>query len=194
MKSKLMLLFLATLFLSGSCEKEEEYELPPASQNGANTIGCRVNGKVCVPKSSGLFSPKTKLLSYNEDTGELHLSVYFLADDSDYSKGIPEMTVRIIAKDIFSVGIDSFYTASVEIETPRYTRGEWYSYNSEYPELRTEFKITKLDKNNHIISGIFRFEGIQVGGENFDSLNVKKVEVTDGRFDFVYPYQEGYSN
>ncbi len=53
MKSlKLLLLFVAFLIFFSSCLKEK---LTKATQNGANTFSCKINGRVFVAKTS-LFS------------------------------------------------------------------------------------------------------------------------------------------
>jgi len=56
-----ILLFLSLAFLLGACElfpeTEPENTLPPITQIGANTFGCKVNGKLWLPyKDGGLFS------------------------------------------------------------------------------------------------------------------------------------------
>ena len=61
MKRQSFLLFacLFSLLLSASRCKKDRFELPPETTTGANTFGCKVNGKVFVPRSGngrpGLF-------------------------------------------------------------------------------------------------------------------------------------------
>jgi hypothetical protein len=55
------LLFFSLTLLFGACElfpeAEPENTLPPITQVGANTFGCKVNGEVWLPKNEpGLFS------------------------------------------------------------------------------------------------------------------------------------------
>src|SRR5437773_8453594 len=50
-------LLLCSLFLSNSCRKQKnEEQLPPATQTGANTFGCLVDGKVWIPTGGGAGS------------------------------------------------------------------------------------------------------------------------------------------
>ena len=39
----LILFFIAVLFSAGSCEKDNEPQLPPITQTGKGTFGCLVN-------------------------------------------------------------------------------------------------------------------------------------------------------
>ena len=201
MKKMLILLFISTLFLCFSCEDEvEDYNLPPATQKGANTIGCKVNGIVCIPKSDFFLPEKTKYMCYNEQTGELNLRFYFQADDEDYKIGYPKTSVRILADSVLFEGLQKrdLFTGYVDIEKPQNTIGEWYAFSAETTNLIVELIITKLDKENKIISGTFFFEGYQTGGINYDSTSLNKVIVSNGRFDFSYNPDgsciEGYSN
>lgn len=52
MKHQYLLLFtcLFTLLLSSSCCKKDHFLLPPETTTDANTFGCKVNGKVFVPR------------------------------------------------------------------------------------------------------------------------------------------------
>jgi len=61
MKRQYFLLFtcLFSLLLSASRCKKDHFHLPPETTTGANTFGCKVNGKVFVPRDGrgrpGLF-------------------------------------------------------------------------------------------------------------------------------------------
>ena len=58
---KSLLIFLVPLLLASSCKKNKDStdQLPPETTTGAMTFGCKVNGKVFVPKDGngkpGLF-------------------------------------------------------------------------------------------------------------------------------------------
>ncbi|MFN3908227.1 MAG: hypothetical protein ACK4JX_04270 [Flavobacterium sp.] len=59
---KHLFLLLLTLSLS-CCSKDDDQpknpvdQLPPATQVGANKVGCLVNGEVFLPKGSNPFGP-----------------------------------------------------------------------------------------------------------------------------------------
>ena len=55
--SILLLLPLCFLLLSNSCSKSKsENQLPPATQTGANSFGCLIDGKVWIPTGGGIGS------------------------------------------------------------------------------------------------------------------------------------------
>lgn len=65
---KIILFFLAVTGIFVSCKKEstsqdELAKLPPATQTGANTFGCLVNGKAFMPKgSTGIGKPNYRVM------------------------------------------------------------------------------------------------------------------------------------
>ncbi len=75
MKTKLLILLLAILLLA--CNKDDDLgdSLPAATQTGANTVGCLVNGKVFLPHEEGL-SPSVNCFYQNVD-GEYYFSMNF---------------------------------------------------------------------------------------------------------------------
>ena len=52
---QLLLFALSFVLISNSCKKkkDEEPQLPPETTTGAYTFGCKVNGRVFVPRSGG---------------------------------------------------------------------------------------------------------------------------------------------
>jgi hypothetical protein len=204
MKTIPFLLLLSFLFLQGSCTREDDrcptYKLPPATQTGANTIGCKVNGQVCIPRIGGLFSPITKRLCFNEETRKLRLIFDFISQDNDFNCGIPRMYVMVNVDNVHIIGeveVENMY-AAVDIR-PNLQVSTMYSYRSFFPDLTASLEITKLDKTNRIISGTFSFEEYEVLSINGDEYVFgEKAYVTDGRFDFTYNEDgscvEGYSN
>jgi hypothetical protein len=47
----LFLLFFSSLLLNSKCRKDNEPQLPPETTTGAMTFGCKIDGKVFLPKS-----------------------------------------------------------------------------------------------------------------------------------------------
>ncbi|PZE15582.1 hypothetical protein DNU06_17335 [Putridiphycobacter roseus] len=150
-------------------------QLPAATQTGANTFGCLVDGEVYIPK--GNFSYKAiDLPSYFAGNGNLGVSV---RNVKDFEKWI----YIFIKNGVYSKGI--------------YTDIAYHSSNSNYPGLEIVDKtgsittvdkyyidstlnhfieITKLDLENKIVSGLFEFT--VVNEEKTDTI-----KVTNGRFD-----------
>ena len=70
------LLAIAITLIFASCKKENEDTLPPATQTGAGTFGCRINGKVYVPKgNSGTGAPNPKVQYDLDLNGQTYLSI-----------------------------------------------------------------------------------------------------------------------
>lgn len=179
---RLLFLFLmATITIMVGCKKEDSLQdelskLPPATQTGANTFGCLINGKVFVPKGyngTGTPNPNRQIdiglsgLPYFNITasqldkehvsqGNIFISVghitgsgeYFYPDDFNFLAGW---------KPLGNCGIIAF-------DTTIYKWG--YAI------------LTKYDLTNRIISGIFNFK--------YKTLTCDTVYVTDGRFDFKF--------
>jgi hypothetical protein len=189
LKTIIINLLIVIFFLQGSCKRIvvcPTYRLPQATQTGANTFGCRVNGKVCIPKSSGLFSPTTRTFSYNEVTGELMFAFAFLSGDKDYECGMPKMSVRLSAENVYSIGeVSSSYLSAMVNITEQYQQAKEYIYGSDLQSISIQLEITKLDTGNKIISGLFQFEGYRHLGLGEFDLNQKAI-ISDGRFDFKY--------
>jgi hypothetical protein len=166
-----------------ACKKHQQKtsvdQLPPATQTGANTFGCIVNGKVFVPKGNSL-------------TPRLKCAYQFL--NTDYSKGyFFQLSAGDLSNsnDITGVGI---YTDSLQVSTGNYNLGDnkkGYAYasyviinnqqnNSLYTQtsLPGQLTITKLDETNQIVAGTFWFTIVNTNGDT--------IKVTDGRFDMKF--------
>lgn len=182
MKNKLFihLFFLSIIFFSiASCKKHKSDnpidQLPPATQTGANTLGFLLNGVPWTPKGwSG---------------GTTNLSLYF---DPSYRGGTFNIaTYRLLSQDnkqSFAIALDSFQIA-----------GDFYL--SENSNLKVVFIdriksctidafdtsvyrdgkliITKLDRQNQIISGTFDFT-------LYSSSCGDTIKITNGRFDMKF--------
>lgn len=175
--TKLSLFLLAVLTLSStSCRKHklDKNGLPPATQEGKNTLGFLLNGEPWTPKG------------FN---GTANLSLDY---DPGYKEGIFNIaTYRIIAdndREYFGLGIaDSLNHMSIPITLPigKNTLSGVYFSNSicTYDYFDTtiyrsgSLTITKLDANSErvIISGKFNATLYKSGCDT--------IKITGGRFD-----------
>ena len=183
MKNKTLMLYAPIIMLCfcfAQCKKtntpEPVDQLPAATQTGANTFGCLVNGKVYIPKgTSGTGSPNPKLsydiglngrpyLGITADQIESsnykgsilisfrnldHLGIYNMPDDFNFSAGWTDV-------------IGTCGTVAFDTTIQKYGSGT----------------ITKLDIPNRIISGTFNCK--------FKTLQCDTVFITDGRFDVKF--------
>jgi hypothetical protein len=184
---KNLLILLLTTFALSCCNKDDETKpktelekLPPATQTGANTAGCLVNGVAFLPK--GYFP-----------TGNLF---FFYKDGKDFSLSIRESTIQVSNEIIKNISIASLNQNLHDNVGVTFSLKE-YGANSKYatyiidaeappsPNHYTttstvigEFKITYHNFNNAILSGTFWFDSINSNGEI--------VKIREGRFDMHY--------
>jgi Family of unknown function (DUF6252) len=167
------------LFTFGNCRKNnDEPQLPLETTTGAMTFGCKVNGKVFVPKDGnghpGLYVQYVNL--GNVPDGGWHLNMPAFDYKSNPNKGV-------------SIETDSLLLAegmSYEFKTTKGTANAFYLTNTTngvdvYPKLDNEsgsLFIKKHDLSQRILSGTFSFIGTNSSGA--------KVNVTEGRFDIRY--------
>jgi hypothetical protein len=183
---KLFLLLLTTFTIS-CCNKGDDEQpktelekLPPATQTGANTAGCLINGVAFLPK--GYFTTGNLVCNY--------------IDGKDFLLGIRESTIQGGNENIRTILISSFnqnlhdnvgttfplkdYGANSKsgeyvINAVAFPDPDYYSTTS---IVTGELKITHHDFNNAIISGTFWFDAINSNGE--------VIKVREGRFDKHY--------
>ncbi len=170
-------LVTCTLFMGSSCKKDNSPadQLPPATQTGANTFGCLVNGKVFVPKGfDGTGTPNPHVLYDYDLNGEPFLSIEANSFESNSSGGVMLVYRNLRGLGYYSVDSVLKFTAgwpsqigncggqSLDNNTGKWGGGV----------------ITKLDITNHIISGKFDFK--------FKAPNCDTVYITNGRFDIKF--------
>jgi hypothetical protein len=167
---------LASLLLGASCKKtntpEPEDQLPPATQIGANTFGCLVNGKVYVPKGSdGTTKPNLRKI-YETFNNKPQLSVMTYQVVSNLFNG--EMGFGIDS--LISIG--NYASSNTKNKTgyggPFFNNCGISGFDTTTYRYGT-YSITKLDLTNGIISGIFN---CTIKPNNCDTI-----KITEGRFD-----------
>lgn len=174
MKRQYFLLFaclFSMLLLTSRCKKDR-FDLPPETTTGANTFGCKVNGKVFVPRDGrgrpGLFCQYAYL--GEGEGGGWFLNIPATDWKSDDAVGI--------ATDSLLVEEGGTYDFKNQKGYPQ----AYYFKTAKYLKLDTntgKLHITKFDKINRILSGTFEFVGTKRStGES--------VSITEGRFDIVY--------
>ncbi|CAN5220514.1 hypothetical protein BH23BAC2_BH23BAC2_12220 [soil metagenome] len=180
MKNLLIFISLFLLFSSYSCSKQDDCDnpvdcLPPATQTGANTAGCLVNGEILLPGGRSLGSGSV-----------LHSQYLFHQGAYIFSLGINDrkknQLVSISTKNVeLEEGIlYTLTTASSNSSSGIYVRGLSGSENGFVTNETSigELKISRIDRSNRIVSGTFWFNAMNGKGEI--------VKVREGRFDVVY--------
>lgn len=173
MKKTFYYLFLILpLWLLGSCEDDDDNtptnpidQLPPATQTGANTFGCLVNGELFVVKN-------TSLLTAIYQGNILQLGAYYKTDNQD--KGI------IIWLDT-EIETGTTYVLNENISNIAYFK-DFISGCTDYQTFTPNsgtITINSFNQNQFIISGTFEFE---VSSPNCQ----ENINITNGRFDLQY--------
>lgn len=174
----LLFLLLATVTLS-SCDKDDSKpkteleKLPPATQTGAQTFGCLIDGKAFVPPKFGINAPR----AFYQFVG----GAYTLSIGGSTSEAPNLKSVLIGAIDVPAIVISSY---QLKFE-------ESGNFHSEYligggtifsggttnanPGILT---IIRFDPANFIISGTFNFSVLDDNGD--------EIKITEGRFDMQY--------
>lgn len=181
-----IVLSITTIFLvcGSACKKSTlPSTLPPVTEAGNNTFGCKVNGQVWVPyfRCIDLVAGATEL-TYNispiNTDSSLPLSIWL--DAGNHIDGESFFSFRqnfSLSDHIYGPGniIDSLLIDFNSGSAPTYSNFQIYQV-SNTPRY---FQISKLDTINKIISGTFAFTlYTKVGVNTLDS-----VVISDGRFD-----------
>lgn len=169
----ILLIFLATTI--SCCNKDDDNppvepvdQLPPATQTGARTFGCLLDGEVFLP---GTNTPNPLDCVYQYVNG----SYYFTLQSNRRINGSDLQAMAILSN---AFQIEEGFTYDLKENIPNSVAG-YYSFNLDAnytSEIHTgELKITKLDYDNHIVSGTFWFD--------VKDSNGVVHEIRDGRFD-----------
>jgi hypothetical protein len=169
---KLILILLATFSLS-SCDKDDDKpkteleKLPPATQTGAKTFGCLLDGVAFVPGNQNL----AKDCVYQYVNG-----YYFSLQGTTY---VNKESFRLgLSTDNLKIEEGKTYTLQNKIDGN--ASGKYFDNFGNYTTSteKGEMTITKLDLTKNIVSGTF-FYDIK------DSKGVLH-KITNGRFDMPF--------
>lgn len=178
-------IFLFLVFIS--CNKSSpSISLPPIPETGANTFGCKVNGKVWVPywRCFDLIAGANEL-AYNIQpiytTSSLPIFISIFAGNSTNGQsGFAFQQNASYSDHIYGTGniVDSLVIHYGVGNGTVYTN---YQINPGQNSTRY-LQISKLDTVNKIMSGTFAFTLYGVIGIN----TLDSVVVTEGRFDLQF--------
>lgn len=190
---KKLILFLFALLLIISCNRDNDTEpdntpkLPPETQNGANTFGCMINGKLFYPRD-GSFSTagSANAVTWWGDTGQ-NSNLYRELDVNNFNDGKPVNNFWLHIQDLptkgtgeyswkssnFNHGIDGLMQNYLYVRAFDYNTNTWKWYSSYENSGKTI--ITKYGGQS-IVSGTFSGKLRTADGKD-------EIEITEGRFD-----------
>lgn len=176
---QLFVLLVALVLLLTQCQKSDsgpakpEDQLPPATQTGAGTFGCLLNGQPWTP--SGNYGPANFRLDYDPSYtgGSLTIRAY-QALSGQTTKDFLIGGSQIAKKGTYTISNNANCGAAYSLGTSG-SCGE-YNYYNRVPgfTMRGQLTITRLDR---IVSGTFNFTLAQTGCDT--------IKVTQGRFDYT---------
>ena len=179
MKTK-ALFYIATILLISSCTKEVT-ELPEATQTGANTFGCKVDGNFWVPAGFGIV-PTAPILEARMVSGNT-----LIINARNFSKSPTETEFEFRIKNVTGPGE---YLLNSDVSHPSLDNSyvyyvlrkvnplnEWLT-SSQYSG---RVLITRLETGaNAFVSGTFELDAVS---EDDNSV----IHITEGRFDVRLP-------
>ncbi|MCF1191456.1 hypothetical protein LRR18_07655 [Mangrovimonas sp. AS39] len=177
---KTQVFFLCSfLFVLLGCNNDDDDntpeidKLPPATQIGANTAGCLVDGIALIPKgSSNIFQCFYQLVD-----GEYYFSISF----NDKSNGT--VGCQVVSR-MMEINEGNSYELAMTFEENLGYGGFYYeiiNYTNIFSTNQINngnLTINYLDLENLIVSGTFWFDAINSSGE------IK--EIREGRFDATF--------
>ncbi len=156
--------------------------LPPATQEGKNTIGCKVNGKVWVPREAlgALFYNDIRVM-FSEKGKDEYSSIELNLVDID--EKIQDWMLFEF-RPIYLQPMD-YHTSSDTSDAKRFCvsmhrSGDPYNIDYSKTNYANQFSVTKVDTIHNFFSGTFKFTVYNKDNPK-DSL-----KITDGRFDLKY--------
>ncbi|MCA8832565.1 DUF6252 family protein [Hymenobacter pini] len=175
---KILVLSLAGL-LFGSCHTNEpspspESQLPPATQTGANTFGCLLNGQAFTPNGSDGSMGSNFIVTYDPtyNNGSLVIGAFRYTTPRDQSTF---QRISMFTDNIHGVGVYPLTLLKHQEALFQDARKNCVFYPGDSHFRKGTLIITRLDAARGIISGTFDFTLYKPGCDS--------VVVTKGRFD-----------
>jgi len=171
---------LATCFLlsSSQCKKNKSdadyvYGLPPATQQGKNTLGFLLNGEPWTPKAYRNRANLSIDIDFSYNNGIFSISAYDFSSTvaQQFIIGIRDSLNFLNAPFKLNLNRESLYSVSFNTSC---------DYFNQLDDVSSSgiLNLTKLDKTQKIISGTFNATLSKPGCET--------IQITQGRFDMKY--------
>ena len=187
--SKNLILLLCIIFVLSCCSKKDDEQpkteiekLPVATQTGANTAGCLVDGVAFLPK--GFLTTGNLVCNYIDGKDfTLQITERIMQGSSDVIRDISfgsqnqnlhdNVGITFILANNNNDGNSKYGIYSIDAFPPPSP-----NYFTTTTIINGEFKITYHNYNNAILSGTFWFDAVNSNGVI--------VKVREGRFDMHY--------
>jgi hypothetical protein len=170
---------LVALLLLATCTKPDP--LPPATEVGAHTFGCRIDGKPYVPDGGTGWNPYPAIsFGFVDLLGGRYFSIETTARDGRsfylFVKGATQPGLYKVDLNAWPRSIDPYTPGYMIYSAPS------ISYMTDARHTGW-FNLTRCDTARKIYSGTFAFRA-------YDDRTNQSVDVTDGRFDLDFNKQK----
>jgi hypothetical protein len=175
----LTMLALGFLLLNAaSCAKEDGDTLPPETQEGKNTFGCLVNGKVWLKGDSGFMNHSLSASMYGDSC------VIYANNTADVK--IQHLKLIINRK----INTAKYYINSRTYSLLEHNESSCnciFRSDSLYNQESSNISITYIDTTNRILSGTFAFKAkLKETLPLTCDCDTSDINITNGRFDLHY--------
>ena len=168
--------FLYAALLLTQCKSDDpspESQLPPATQTGANTFGCLVNGQAWTPRGSDGTANYTVSYDTAPTGGVFDIHTYRIyGREANEFQNITLFASRVNGPGSYSFRDTLQNRASFNDQKPQCY---WDSQETKTTYRHGTLTITRLDLKAGVISGTFAFTLYKPGCDS--------IRVTNGRFD-----------
>ncbi|MBG6110283.1 hypothetical protein H4V97_002519 [Flavobacterium sp. CG_23.5] len=172
---KNLLFLFATVLILSCCSTDDNKpkkpidQLPPATQTGANTAGCLINGEAFLPKGTGII-----LNCLYQDGLNFGLRITENMNDTSRSIYISTLNQNLEIGKIYDLQEYNSKWGQFVVFTGGIGKDDYRTTLT----ITGELKITNHNFSKAILSGTFWFDAVNSKGE--------KIQVREGRFDMEY--------
>ncbi len=179
---KLLIIIIACANIFAACKKDKAIseldKLPAATQTGANTFGCLVNGKSFIPDNGCKYLCTPAFRSYydNSNGGTFSIKADLTSPAQSYDMYIGFGVDNFTSVKTYNIGNTSSTIGITYWNYKEQNSNCTTFFGNDTTLIRTGFiKVEKIDLINGIISGRFEFTIKKNGCET--------INISEGRFD-----------
>jgi len=167
------ILLLASILQFSGCGllPTPKEELPPITQEGKNTFGCLVNGKLWLPKGYNGTSNLDASYDPSYEGGTFDVATYSISSDQD------RQYLYMFMTNLSKVG--TYKLNNIKVGSSTFDYSSKCNYDRDSSVYRDGYlNISKFDLSKQIISGTFEFV--------IYKLSCDTIKITKGRFDMKF--------
>lgn len=175
MKTIITAISIISIFCFAQCKKNkpDSNGLPPATQEGKNTLGFLLNGQPWIPRGNSITGNLSIDFDPNFNEGVFDIVAYDFNSQTNeqFSIGVRDSLNFVSIPAIYNLSRTSLFGISIKKSC---------DYFNQLNDVQSEGTLTilKLDRTNKIIAGTFN------ATLSKDGCDI--IKITEGRFDMKY--------